>query len=98
LLAHCACEPHFFSYDAAVPTILRERGYRFFFYMADRLEPPHVHVTRDDSAAKLWLDPLEFAFVEGFRRHECNDILRITEAHLDEFLRAWYQTFGGLQP
>ena len=98
-VAHAsACGRTSFSYDVGVPTILREGGYRFFFYMADRLEPPHVHVTRDDSAAKLWLDPLEFAFVEGFRRHECNDIRRITEAHLDAFLRAWYQTFGGLQP
>ncbi len=84
-------------WNADVPTILRERGYRFFFYMADRLEPPHIHVTRGDDAAKLWLDPLEFAFVEGFRRHECNDILRMTEAHLDEFRRAWFQTFGGFQ-
>ena len=81
-----------------VPTILRERGFRFFFYMADRFEPPHVHVQRDDCAAKLWLDPLEFSFAEGFRQHECNEILRITQDHLDGFLRAWYQTFGGLKP
>jgi len=39
---------------------------------------------------------LEFAFAEGFRRHECNDILHITEAHLDEFRQAWYRTFGDL--
>ena len=79
-----------------MPTILREGPYRFFFYMADRFEPPHIHVQSGDSAAKLWLDPLEFAFVEGFRRHECNDILRLTETHLDEFLKAWYRTFGNL--
>ena len=79
-----------------MPTVLRERGYRFFFYMADRFEPPHVHVSREDSAAKLWLDPLEFAFTEGFRRHECNDILRIAESHLDMLIQAWYRTFGNL--
>ena len=79
-----------------MPTILRENGFRFFFYMADRFEPPHVHVQRDDNAAKLWLDPLEFAFVEGFRRHECQDIRRVTEMHLDEFLQAWYRSFGDL--
>jgi len=79
-----------------VPTILRERGYRFFFYMADRFEPPHIHVQRDNCAAKLWLDPLEFAFIEGFRRHESNDIHQITKMHLDEFLQAWYRTFGDL--
>jgi hypothetical protein len=79
-----------------VPTVLRERGYRFYFFAADRYEPPHIHVQRDDFAAKIWLDPLEFAYVKGFREHECNEILRITKAHLDEFLQAWYKKFGGL--
>ena len=81
-----------------MPTILRERGYRFFFFMADRYEPPHIHVVRDDKAAKVWLDPLEFDFVEGFRDHECSEILRITRDHLDEFLGRWHRTFGNLQP
>jgi len=79
-----------------MPTILRERGFRFFFYMADRFEPPHIHVSRDDSAAKIWLDPLEFVFVEGFRRHECNEIIRIIESHLDDLLQAWYDAFINL--
>ena len=39
---------------------------------------------------------LEFSLVEGFREHECHEILRITDTHLDEFLRAWYSVFGGL--
>jgi Domain of unknown function (DUF4160) len=77
-----------------MPTILRERGYRFFFFMADRYEPPHIHVQKDDNAAKLWLDPLEFAYIEGFRRHECNEILRITQEHLGEFVQSWYDVFG----
>jgi hypothetical protein len=49
-----------------MPTIHRERGYRFFFFMADGYEPPHVHIEKDDNAAKLWLDPLEFSYVEVF--------------------------------
>jgi len=81
---------------AAVPTVLRERGYRFFFYAADRYEPPHIQVQRGESSAKVWLDPLEFARVKGFRPHECNEILKITKAHLEEFLRVWYRKFGGL--
>ena len=79
-----------------MPTILREHGYRFFFYVADRFEPPHVHIQRDDNAAKVWLDPLEISFSDGFRRHECNEILRITEQHLGKFLAAWHRKFGGL--
>jgi hypothetical protein len=72
------------------------RGYRFFFFMADRYEPPHIHVQKEEEAAKLWLDPLQFAYVEGFRRHECNEILRIAQEHLDLLLRSWHNTFGGL--
>jgi hypothetical protein len=34
-----------------VPTVLREKGYRFFFYMADRYEPPHIHVAKQDTRA-----------------------------------------------
>ncbi|MFN2499896.1 MAG: DUF4160 domain-containing protein [Pyrinomonadaceae bacterium] len=36
-----------------MPTILRVRPYRFFFYASDRNEPPHVHVERDDKLAKF---------------------------------------------
>lgn len=32
----------------------------------------------------------------GFRRHECNEILRITQEHLDELVQAWYRAFGEL--
>lgn len=34
-------------YTRPVPTVDREGPYRFFFYSADRDEPPHVHVERD---------------------------------------------------
>jgi hypothetical protein len=79
-----------------MPTVLRERGYRFFFYAADRYEPPHIHVQRERSSAKLWLDPIEIARVKHFRPQELNEIVRITEAHLEEFLAVWYRQFGGL--
>jgi len=38
-----------------VPTVFREKGHRFFFYMADQYEPPHIHVTKQDDTAKFWL-------------------------------------------
>ena len=31
---------------------------RFIFYSADRDEPPHVHVEREESEAKFWIDPV----------------------------------------
>src|SRR5205823_5680400 len=44
-----------------MPTVLREGPYRIHFYMADRVEPPHMHVKRDRSEAKFWLDPVRLA-------------------------------------
>ena len=77
-----------------MPTVFREKGYRFFFYMADQYEPPHIHVAKQDDTAKFWLDPLEMAFNDRFRDHELREIQHIIAAHLDELLAAWYKSFG----
>lgn len=55
-----------------MPTVLRSGPYRFFFYSGDRREPPHVHVERDDSRAKLWLNPVRLQASGGFSRAEIN--------------------------
>jgi len=36
-----------------MPTLLRWKGYRFFFYSADGWEPPNVHVAKDGKEAKV---------------------------------------------
>ena len=42
-----------------MPTVLREEGYRFYFYSHEPNEPPHVHVDKGGSTAKFWLEPRE---------------------------------------
>lgn len=49
-----------------MPTLLRWKGYRFFFYSADGWEPPHVHVVKDGREAKIWLRDLNIAVNLGF--------------------------------
>ncbi len=39
-----------------MPTILRIDAYRFYFYSHKPNEPPHIHIDRDDSTAKFWLE------------------------------------------
>jgi hypothetical protein len=56
-------------------------GYRFFFYSN---EPPHMHVWKGGSEAKIWLGALEFAANYGFGQAELTKIRRITRSHLDE--------------
>jgi hypothetical protein len=36
-----------------MPTLLRWKGYRFFFYSADGWEPAHIHIVKDGKEAKI---------------------------------------------
>ena len=50
----------------ALPTVLHAGPYRLFFYSADRDEPPHVLVERDEGAAKFWLEPVRLEKSRSF--------------------------------
>jgi len=76
-----------------VPTVRREGRYRFFFYSADRTEPPHVHVERDTNRAKFWLDPVRLARSGGYGATELNQIERLVIAQEQHLLRAWHEYF-----
>ena len=78
-----------------MPTILRSGPYRFFFYAGDRDEPVHVHVERDDSEAKFWLDPVRLERSRGFARKEINQIQVIIEENQQFLLDQWHEYFSG---
>jgi hypothetical protein len=77
-----------------MPTVLRVGPYRFFFYSGDGSEAPHVHVERDASVAKFWLDPVRLARSGGFGRAELRDIARLVNEHATELLETWNGYFG----
>jgi len=76
-----------------VPTVHREGPYRFFFYSADRNEPPHVHVERETNRAKFWLDPVRLARSGGFGAAELQRIERLVIERQPLLLRAWDEYF-----
>ena len=78
-----------------VPTILRAGPYRVQFFSADYPEPPHVHVTRDEKRAKIWLQPVAIAWVRHFTRREIRDILLLVRTHQVELMREWDEYFTG---
>ena len=49
-----------------MPTLLRLRGYRFFFFTREGSEPPHVHVEKAEDYAKFWLRPCNWRITVGF--------------------------------
>ena len=56
--------------NPGMPMVLRSGPYRFYFDSHEPNEPPHIHVDRDDSSAKFWIDPVQLAASFGFRARE----------------------------
>ncbi len=77
-----------------MPTVLRVGPYSFVFFSSDRGEPPHIHVKRDRSIAKYWLDPLALNKNRGFPDHELNQIETLVMQHQLALLEAWHEFFG----
>lgn len=77
-----------------MPTVLNWKGYRFFFYSADRWEPPHVHVYKQGNEAKVWLKDLGVAINLGFSARELNEIVTKTREQQQAFQEAWNDYFG----
>ena len=78
-----------------MPTILRFRGFRFFFFSGESQEPPHVHVEQAERYAKWWLRPVSLARSKGFRSGELTQIQRIVEMNRDLFEEKWNEYHHG---
>jgi hypothetical protein len=78
-----------------MPTLLRSGPYRLFVYPADRDEPPHVHIERDENEAKFWLDPIRLQRNDGFSRSDIARILRLLREHEQILIEAWNDYFSG---
>ena len=60
-----------------MPTVLEIEGFRFFFYSADRNEPPHIHVRKAGQEAKFWLDPIRPERLGSFNTRDLRRVLEI---------------------
>ncbi len=76
------------------PTVLRERGYRFFFFSLEESRM-HVHVHRAGSEAKFWLEP-KVGLARDYRmsRRQLREVEEIIERRANEFISAWTRYFG----
>lgn len=77
-----------------MPTVLRQAGYRFFFFSNEGNEPPHIHVERGEAYAKFWLQPVSLARSRGFPAQELTRLRKMVEACESEFLKRWSEYFG----
>lgn len=80
-----------------MPVVFVVHGFRFFFYSneGDPREPIHVHVRKDRSLAKFWLDPdVQLADTYGFSAVELNRIRKIIDNRRTEIEEAWNEHFN----
>jgi hypothetical protein len=77
-----------------MPTLLRWRGYRFFFYSADSWEPPHIHIYKDGNEAKIWLSSMAVPTNFGYSARELNEIIRATRENKSTFMEGWNDHFS----
>ena len=77
-----------------MPVVFRSGPYVLYFYSHEPHEPPHVHVRRDRSKAKFWLNPVLLAIARGFSDVELRKIERLVQEHRDALLESWHEYFG----
>jgi hypothetical protein len=77
-----------------MPTVFEWKGWKFLFYSQDRGEPPHIHVRKDRSEVKIWLEGLKVARNRRCTDQEINAILDVVKANRNEFLEKWHEHFG----
>lgn len=74
-----------------MPTALRVRGCRFYFFAEERNEPPHVHVDKGSGTIKLWLRDLAIARMEGLKPAEIREVLRLAQEDHRHLLDCWHE-------
>ena len=77
-----------------MPTVLRVKGYRFFFFSLEGEEAPHIHVEYGEKVAKYWLDPVNLASSYGFRGRELTKVRAIVIENRINFWERWNEHFS----
>ena len=77
-----------------MPTVLRLRGFRFFFFSNEANEPIHIHVESDDKYAKFWLEPVQLAKSVGYSARELSEIRNLIVENVNTIRRRWDEYFG----
>ncbi len=82
-----------------MPTILRIRGWRVFFYSDEGHEPVHVHARKGDAECKMWLREdlyeVEQAYAHNLSPRLHREIRKIIFDHFELILEEWNRRFGG---
>ena len=80
-----------------MPTVFRDRGFRFFFYSNEGSprEPIHIHVVKGDAEAKFWVeDQIALERSDGFDAKTLRGLAEVVELNRREIEDKWREHFG----
>ena len=76
------------------PTVLREGGFRLFFFSREEARM-HVHVHHSGGEAKFWLEPsIALAQNYGLSDKQLGEAERIIRSYEQSIRQAWEKHFG----
>ncbi|MBF0104491.1 MAG: DUF4160 domain-containing protein [Deltaproteobacteria bacterium] len=76
------------------PTVLRIRGYRFYF-LSNEEDRMHVHIICGEGEAKFWVEPIvALATYHNLSAKKLSEIQRLVEEHKNEIIKKWKTYFG----
>lgn len=79
-----------------MPKVFEYNGFKFFFLSNEGSprEPVHVHVSKGDGLAKVWIEPdIAIGFSRGFSAADLRVILSQVELREEEIRRVWNEHF-----
>ena len=77
-----------------MPSVFESKGFNFSFFSSDINEPIHIHVTKGDGFAKIWLEPeISWAFCYSFKPKEKRSIFKIVKNNKELLIEKWYEYF-----
>ena len=76
-----------------MPTIIREGGFRLFFY-SDEGILPHVHVQYQGRTAKFWINPIHLAYNRGLNASELSKSATLIKKHEKLIQEKWNEFFS----
>lgn len=76
------------------PTILRVKGYRFYF-LSNEESRIHVHIISGEGEAKFWIEPIiSLATYHKLNSKRLNEIQKLVEEHKNEIIKEWKKYFS----
>jgi hypothetical protein len=77
-----------------MPTVFNIKGYRFFFFTREGIEPINIHITKAHKYAKFWLNPTTLAKNYGFISKELTEIKNLIAENQDLIKEKWDEYFS----